>query len=472
MNDRLDTTTTFDASDADDRIDALARSAGSALRRPADAGRLARIHRAKRNHQIARATGGAAAVLAVVGGAVVLMNRGGEERLVPATVPSTVVVETLPTTAPVTVGSTVPTSSPSTTQVTSPVTTPVTSPVTDPPVTTSPPVNTATGEQPTVVYVGTQTTGTDEQQVIDLATGQVIRTEPMEQDPSLTANPPVPESRTTSASGIEYGTEPGSGDGCGQRPLLADGAGVAGSALPEIVSGFFVSDDGRYLITISVPDCPSPGPIGNGSIFDITTPYDQEIHLFDADDTSAAGRLLATRTFPDWNALNASFSADGRFVALLTSWEAGVRSDESRFDVEAFDLETGAQVDLPQDRCDRYAPGWNYNRAFVGEQSVIALTKRCADGYVLEVVSLYEPADVARFDIPGVDPAAPVAVTAEVWENSLTSAGDAAFVVLAIDGIDPSASSILVRQAGGGVEELPFAGNAVSFLPIREDTGS
>lgn len=472
MNDRLDTTTTFDASDADDRIDALARSAGSALRRPADAGHLARIHRAKRNHQIARATGGAAAVLAVVGGAVVLMNRGGEERLVPATVPSTVAVETLPTTTPVTVGSTVPTSAPSTTPVTSPATAPVTSPVTDPPVTTSPPVNTATGEQPQFLYVGTQTTGTDEQQVLDFATGDVIRTEPMEQDQSLTATPPRPEPRTTSASGIEYGTDLGSVDGCGQSPLLADGASVAGSALPEIVSSFVVSDNGRYLITISVPDCPSPGPIGNGSIFDITTPYDQVIQLFDADDTAVAGRLLATRTFPDWNTPNSYFSADGRFVAVTHSWEAGVVSDESRFDVDVFDLETGAGVDLPQDRCDRYSPGASFQQPFVGEQSVIALTKRCADGYVLEIVSLYEPADVARWDIPGIDVASAVAVRHEVWEDSLTSVADAAFAVIITDGVDPSTSTLLLRRPGAELAEIPFQGTDLSFRPIWDTVGS
>ncbi len=47
MNDRFDTTTT---SDADERIDALARSAGNALRRPAAAGQLALAGREELAH--------------------------------------------------------------------------------------------------------------------------------------------------------------------------------------------------------------------------------------------------------------------------------------------------------------------------------------------------------------------------------------------------------------------------------------
>ncbi len=125
MNDRLDTTITDISGDADDRIDAMARTAGHALRRSPSADQLVRIHRAKRNHQIARATGGAAAVLALVGGGLLLANRGQDDVLVPATLPTTAPQPTTPTTAGPT---TPPTSNPPTSNPVTP-----TVPVTNPP---------------------------------------------------------------------------------------------------------------------------------------------------------------------------------------------------------------------------------------------------------------------------------------------------------------------------------------------------
>ena len=65
---------------ADARIDAIARSAGRELRRPAPANGIAKVQRARRTRQVTRAAGGGVAAIVLVAVGVVALNNRGQQR--------------------------------------------------------------------------------------------------------------------------------------------------------------------------------------------------------------------------------------------------------------------------------------------------------------------------------------------------------------------------------------------------------
>ena len=169
MTDHHDLTNDSSADDA--RIDALARSAGAELRRPAPADGIARVQRAKRTRQLTQVgAGGFAAVLLVGAGVVAFRGGDTDRRVVPATVSlpdSTVPDSTVP-------DSTVPDSTvPDTVAPSSTV------PATTVPATTPPNVAGA----PSVIYTsgGGFSSFGSEVSTVDVATGAVTGTVTVDQ---------------------------------------------------------------------------------------------------------------------------------------------------------------------------------------------------------------------------------------------------------------------------------------------------
>jgi hypothetical protein len=433
--------------DADDRIDALAREAGTALRREPSPRQLARVHRAKRNRQIGQAVLGCFAVLAIGGGAFVLLDRDDGAELVPAEPPTTPVVTAPPETVPQTTAST-PTVPPTTAG--------------SVPASTAP----AVAGPPEVVYLGNEDrAGEQVQRVVDLATGAVLRTEPLDDARYIAAWPHTFPRDTSALQGIRYGLA-GAVDACGQSTVTVDG-GPDASLLPPVASIVTVSSDGTKVVTVSAASCPVDGEIG---VTDPVTsePFDQLVQVFDADDPTTAGRLVMTLPSPERHIEVVHFSPDGRWAAVGNRFRAvdafGNETDEPSLLV--VDLDTGQVIQHGEDLCTLIAAGQQGN-VFVGNVGV-AFTKRCDDGVYVELWSLTDPqATPQAWLLPGVPTDA--YVTVEVWEPSVFDSN--ALVTFVAAAYSPDGSNVVLIGTGDSVEEFPVADARASFFPLAEIDG-
>lgn len=471
MTDRTDTRADEPSSAADERIDALARDAGRELRRPPGAGTLAGIHRRKRNRQIARATGGGLAVLAVGGVLFVAIDRSGDERLVPATVAPTVTPNVTPTVVQ-----------------TSPVTSGVTTPAADVATTVSPPGETvatvdttptpttpALGSFPAELYLASFTDG-QVQRVVDVETGDVLRTEPLDDARHLQAWPELTQRTSSARLGITYGLVVPRGDGgledftvgdkCGQYELSVEGAAIGSVALPPRASFVGLSADGRRVVTVSTPTCPEAGTLGDlgdaGSGM-TTQPFDQLVQAFDADDPSAPGRLLVTAPYPERQFLTPRLSADGRWMAMTHQFEApdaeGRPSVQLGLDI--IEVDTGRSIDHGVDDCTIGSYGQR-GLLFVDTRAVV-VTKSCTDGVEVELTSLVDrDAPPIRWALPDVSSGSTVDV--EVYPPSLGGAD----VVFVATSSDANGSGRVFLGVGDAVRELPFTDQLASFFPLPE----
>ena len=387
MNDHTDPTTPEpigpDPIDpaADERIDALARSAGSELRRPAPEAGMAAVTRAKRRRDVVRATSAGAAVVALVAvGAVVIGNRSDDTTRVPTTENPVEVVDTDgPTTTPA------PDTDPPDTDPTE-----TDPPTTDPPTTVPVPAN-AAGD-PTELFV-TQDVGmsSTEMTVVDPTTGDVIDTRPVDTDASRAAQDAL--RGRTSMSGTQtdvagsdtdfgyftmtyqvggigyvhsrtYSEMPSLADlgpesraqfdDCGQGELRVDGADAGG--LPTHASRVVLSADGRSLLTMS-STCTGGDQIRSVQLFDATDPSVPGVTLAEFDETDAITSL--------------GFSPDSRFVAFTTSG------------LQVFDTATGQPVQLALGDCDVFTTKWTeFMGPWVGG-SIYAVQETCPNGMFL-----------------------------------------------------------------------------------------
>lgn len=439
--------------DADhDRIDALAREAGSALRRPPSPNQLARVHRVKRNRQIARAAGGGLAVVALVAGGVALLQRDADEQLVPATVPAS----TMP-------ASTVPTS-----------TVPDTAVTTLAPATTVPPLAAA----PELLYLGTNDKAAEQvQRVVDLATLEVLRTEPLDDD-AWRAYSGWREPRFDSVTGITYalgsypGDDPADGlpvvDWCGRFPLEVEGAPAGTTALPDRASLISVSEDGRWLLVVGASACPVDGliePSMNVEQID----YEQEVRLFDADDPAAPGRLLWTSPYPERQFQGVEWTSDGAWMLVRHLFVDGSGVLQQGLDV----IETATGNPLPVDTpgCSILAFAQS-DLGFVGD-TALAFVERCDDGIAPKLAVAIHALDASQDTQPLSVPIEVVSAdsfpTLEVWPG-LDGFGvaDATFVVTAVE---PGGATRTLLGEGSAVRELPFDDDRVSFGPLPEIVG-
>lgn len=443
--------------DADhDRIDALAREAGSALRRPPSPNQLARVHRVKRNRQLARAAGGGLAVVALVAGGVALLQRDADEQLVPATVPaSTVPASTVPVTVPTS-------------------TVPDTAVTTLAPATTVPPLAAA----PELLYLGTNDKAAEQvQRVVDLATLEVLRTEPLDDD-AWRAYSGWREPRFDSATGITYelgsypGDDPADGlpvvDWCGRFPLEVEGAPAGTTALPDRASLISVSEDGRWLLVVGASACPVDGLIEPDMNVEQIT-YEQEVRLFDANDPAAPGRLLWTSPYPERQFMSVEFSDDGELMAIthvLNTFAAdGVMTSQRGLDV--VELSTGRGVE-PTDPACTIAQYGQDDQIFVGDTAYV-ITKYCDDGVYVEL-NRRSGSGWQRTDwlLPGLG--AGSFPTVEVWPPSV-EAGPLVFLANATISDGSSTTGRTFLGEGSAVRELPFDDDRVSFGPLPEIVG-
>jgi hypothetical protein len=335
-------TNPLDPSDADARIDAMARAAGGELRRPAPADGITRAQRSKRTKQTTRIALAGTAVLAV--GLVGIAAFGGKDSI--RVGPADTVVTTLP-------DSVSPTSI---------------APTTVPPTSTAPnPVG-----APEVVYGAAESVSTGgEQTLFDPTDGSIIGTEPVDFDESRRVQDELygqgdmqaeyfeDPARTGgllsryAIGGITYSIETLPSeitslefqdqtalprfDRCGQAELVVEG--TTGSALPERITSMSIGADRRYLVVLSAT-CPETGTL----LDDYTTqPYDITVQVFDAANPDTPGRTLLTENAEDCQCSLGGFSFDGSFLAVRTFNEGLL--------FRVFDLGLGTEVVVDDQLC-------------------------------------------------------------------------------------------------------------------------
>ncbi len=442
--------------DTDARIDALARSAGSELRRPAPEHGLAGVQRAMRNRQVVRGAAGASAVLAlVVGGFIVANNRDGDADLVPADPVSTTVepdTNTVPTpTVAPTPGVTVP----------------------EPPSTA--PREVPPADAPSVVYTSSESVQGDSiEMLVDPADGAVLSSRPVDPALSLGAQTELSiHGRTNADLGDvtyafrEVGFDSGTlatdifpdVDLCAQNTVTVTSPN--GSALPQRAVNLVVSPDDRSVATLSAT-CPEPGTMGADGM-GTQLPFEWVLQVFDAQRPELPGRTLAT--IPSIEAFGRlTFSRDGRFIAADTI--AGGGAVGYRF----FDVDAGSEVDLGLDLTGcravgtRYATFARFIGPWIGDSS-IALDIEC-DGRstTLLVRDLMAPgSDFTTVAPTTVDP---LSVIVEVDAAGYSTPGDSWFTICDIVG-----PTCWIGHGDDRLVELPAVTTA-SFLPLGYSPGN
>jgi hypothetical protein len=394
MNDNDDSDVNDLTPDDDARIDAMARAAGTELRRPAPPDGIARAQRSRRRRQAVRAGVTGTAVVALVGLGVVAMNARDDAGVVPATVASTDDTDTsVPSSAPATDPTVV---APSTT--TAPASTAPSTTLSGP---------SAVGA-PEVVYAitGSPYDAGATQTLIDPTDGTVVGSETVDGERSQAAQAalvgrsamqPVYVNDASDPDLLRYEVTVGEivyghatlpseiptiddqdpdalpfFDRCEQAELTVQGA--AGSVLPARVRRFVVSADGRTMATLSGV-CPEAGTLADG---DQVFPFDVSLQVFDASRPDLAGTVL-TDGLDAANTNSITFSPDGRFVAVETY------TDE--FGYEIFDLESGEQVDVTGG-CTGFGTKWSrFIGPWIGASSV-AIVLDCPEGRQLLVRDL------------------------------------------------------------------------------------
>lgn len=437
------------APDDDARIDAMARAAGSQLRRPAPTDGITSVRSSGRRRQAARAGAATTAVVAIVAIGIVALTRGGEdERLVPSQVtttdvPSTVVTEsTLP--AP----------------------------------TTTEPGSSAAGA-PDVVYAASGSTVDviPTQTLIDPANGTVMGEELVDWERSEAAQAALLGRTAMPRAYIENGATNGllqyqftvgdvvfghallpsevptlddqdpaalaMFDRCEQAELTLTGA--AGTALPDRVRSVVVSADGTTLVTVS-GTCPEAGSLAGG---DLVQPFEVSVQVFDAARPEQPGRTLVEGL--DASTLGAmTVSPDGRFLAIETF------GDELAYAI--VDLGSGEPVDVTGD-CSALGTKWSrFIGPWIGESSV-ALVLDCPEGRQLLVRDLTS-GDELRVDAPIADDGTGAGLEADVDFAHFDGPASTWFTLCQF-----GAQRCWVGQGEGPLVELPGMREA-SFLPL------
>ena len=467
----------------DERIDALARSAGNALRRPAPADGIAGVQRAgRRRRAIQTSAAGAAVAIAAVIGVVAFGDGDRRTAVVPATADTT--ADTTGTSGDVSV----PTTDGSTATSVPPIEPepPATPPVTPPPTggedstTTSEPPAPAAGA-PSVVYGSDAAidTGGSIQTQYDSQTGAALSTGPMDGDASLAAQQqwygggasPIRYLGTDESDRpgtIEYVIELGRYglrhavlpseiptlddqdpaalpffDRCQQAELIAmDGL----RGLPERALGVTATADRRFLVVLRA-DCPVDGTLDQGAL---EGGYDVIVEAYDLTTIGQPGRQLFAEPVESCGCTLAGFSHDGRFVAIRQF------AGDLRF--RAFDLATGTEVEVAPDCDQSFTAFADQYGPWVGD-STLALVADCGTGPELLVMDAADPYGAASFAAPTAE-----VTWAEVDVEHLADPASAWYVVCGTDDLTvPSTCWI-----GHGDDALvPLDGAATaSFLPL------
>ena len=478
-NDPLDPTRPQTAGDADARIDALARAAGSELRRPAPPDGIGRARRTTRRRQVTRAALSSTAVLAVVAiGVIALTGRDDRSSVVPATVDTTVDSTDAPET----------TSTPDTVEDTSPGTVPTpTTPDTEAPTsvpTTSTPTNVI---DPDAVYVATDLVSMfgSEVSTIDRRSGGVRSTFVVDQAlsdasraaqdallgrTSLTGTRSAAEgdwltteyvvgSITYSIDSLptEVGLDALSDEALARFDRCAMGtidvSGADATALPQRVRSFVVSADGRSLVTVG-GQCPAAGTLGDGQY---DSRFDASVTLFDAARPDLPGIVLIDGISGYDGALQVTFSPDGRYVAVQSAGEF-FGSSSIRF----FDRTSGEELAPVADGCSASGTRWSrFIGPWIGESSV-ALSLFCDGAYRLLVRDLVSEEQIA--------------VEAPVSDSTAFDSMDVDFATYErptstwFTICDGSVARCWIGQGAGGLLELPGVEQA-SFLPLGFEYG-
>jgi hypothetical protein len=466
---------------ADQRIDALARAAGSALRRPAPADGLDGIRRAGRRRRALQTTAAGAALAAVAVVGVVALS-GGDRRstVVPAT------AETTPATGPVP-ASTTPgplstdpgptTAPPGTTDGAGTV------PGTEPPTTGVPSV-----QAPSVVY-GAESAiaiGDTIETEYDPATGEAVATGTMDEQASLDAQQQwygagaldspgrILDGAETDRPGVlgyeldlgevvlRYDVLPSevptladqdpaalaSFDRCQQSDLRITGAGA--DALPARVLAVGSTADRRYL-TVLRADCPVVGTLAEGAA---SGGYDVIVEVYDVADLDLPPRQLVREAVDTCACTLAGFSPDGRFVA--------VRSLAGDLRFRVFDLASGAERPLT-DQCDQQFTAFSDQYGPWVGASTLAVIVDCGDGPALLVIDVDDPALGVAYPSP-----ADHVTWAEVDVAHLADPSTAWYVLCGTDDLAVPATCWVGHGDGSGdgdLIELDGA-SAASFLPL------
>lgn len=416
MNDHLDPNdpARTDA-DADARIDALARAAGSQLRRPAPADGIGRARRTSQRRQVTRAALSGTAVLSVMAIGVVALTSGDDRAsVVPATIDSTDSTEATEATETTSTPDTIDDDSPGTTAPAP------TTPDTVAPTTSSPTIDAAPdsiwastelfpifGSQVTTIDPTTAAvTGT---LVVDEALSDASRTAQDELVPRVQAPATYPDDGSgiglfryeLAAGDIVYGNaflpteiptledqDPAAlpfFDRCEQAELTVTGAD--GAALPARARSISMSADRSRLLVVS-SDCPDAGTLADGRASDDELTF----QVFDAARPDLPGRTLASGVTPS-EFLGAFFSPDAQFLAIQIFGE-----------YRYFDVEAGSELDrdavLGAAGCTSRGTMWSrFVGPWVGD-STLAVVLDCSDRSELLVLDLAPGGSELRMEFP------------------------------------------------------------------------
>jgi hypothetical protein len=447
MTDQSSTSSAHDAVDidADRRIDAVARAAGSELRRPAPERGLLGVRRAKRNRQIVRGASLSTSVVAlVIAGFVVAGTRDPAAKIVPATDVATTVDPDMTTPPPES---------------------------TDPTGTVEPVVpapSEPSQNAPDVVYTSDALGASDwVETLVDPTNGSVRSVRPVDPARALDVQAALSAHGRTNADfgAVSYafrevvldgGTLPADTfpdvDLCAQNTVTVTSPN--GSALPPRALNVVVSPDDRTVATLST-DCPEAGAMGTDAV-GTEAPFEWVLQVFDARRPELAGRVLATIPSGETEG-RVTFSGNGRFVAVETVAQPGQVS------VRVFDVDAGTEVDLGLnlDGCRALGTGYSTSARFIGPwvgDSSIALDIECEDrSTTLLVRDLTSDDDLVVAAPTTTDPAL---VMVEVDAASYSSPGDAWFTFCDVTG-----PTCWIGHGDNPLVELPGTATA-SFLPL------
>ena len=486
MNDHLDPNDHADQTDptdagADARIDALARAAGSELRRPAPPDGIGRARRTSHRRQVTQVALSGTAVLAVVViGVVALTGRDDRASVVPATVDTTV-DSTDSTDVPET-------STPDTVEDTSPGTTApeLTTPGTEAPNSASTTSTPTIDVDPDAIWGSTELSPTFGSQVttIDPTTAAVTGTFVVDdalsnasraaQD-ALVARVAAPSTfpddglgiglfrYELTAGDIVYGNallpteipsldlqDPAAlpfFDRCEQAELTVRGADGAG--LPDRARSISMSADRSRLLVVG-SDCPDAGTLADGVR---ATDDELTFQVFDAARPDLPGRTLASGVTPS-EFLGAFFSPDARFLAVQIFGE-----------YRYFDVEAGTELDrdvvLGAAGCTARGTKWSrFIGPWVGD-STLAVVLDCGDRSELLVLDLAPGGSELRVQFPSQAEA--FALSADV-RRDVDDPLDAWFTMC-----DTSVGSCWIGS-GRAVVEVPGM-YQLSFLPLGFEYG-
>lgn len=441
------------ARDPDDVIDALARTAGAQLRRPAPAEGLARVERRSRVQRGTRACvlGGAVVTLAIAG-FVLVANRHQPEPPADNPDPPGIASTTLPS-----VSSTV---------------------STDLPVA---PITAVPGfESAPPVYASIITDFMESQHVIDPSTGAEIGVVPIDGQANVSAIRSLqallgrPESRfespmtvyrlRTAAGFLEYpvkdfdesmlgADDPGLAqfDRCSQGELTV--TGDLGAVLPSHVSAAVISSDGRWLVTVS-GFCPVEGTLLDGASRHSVS---STLQVYDLSEPARPARALMVGMSPsNFPSYHLNVSPDGRYLAWY---------DSSQERYRVFELSTLREVPLEVNGCRQTPSEDNVDVGpWVGSSSLVLAESCEADSWQGIVIRDFgEGGTTLRVGFPAPPPnpsaASPVV---RVDHTSFRSAADAWFILC------HPAGPCWAGRGSSPLVALPDLTLGASFLPLPD----